>query len=146
MIFRKNVIPVCVSLVLCAALCSCKSSHDLSGIWHGKMDVPDARNGGSTEMDAALQQTPNGLTGNITWHHPSGAWQSLSEATFVVNSGVVAADKVSIIASDDLGGGKATLNFTGTIDGNSLKGTVTFGITSIMGGGTFPGTFELKKE
>src|ERR1035441_6514709 len=104
--FVRNSMRICLGLLLCVALCSCKGSHDVTGMWHGKMIDPDAQNGGTTDLDAALQQTDRGLSGNITWKNPSGGWRSLGNATFVISSGVVAGDKVSIIASDDLAGGK----------------------------------------
>jgi hypothetical protein len=82
----------------------------------------------------------------ILWKNPSGSWRELGNSTFVLSSGVVAGNNVSIVAAKSLVGGSVTINFKGTSGGGKISGTVEVTISSIMGGGTLPGTFQLEKQ
>ena len=58
----------------------------------------------------------------------------------------MAGDSVAIVAEQKLAGGAVTLNLTGKVDGSKISGTLSVSVSSLMGGTTTPGTFELTKK
>jgi hypothetical protein len=66
--------------------------------------------------------------------------------TLNVTSGSVSGKQVSFVAEKNLPGGSVTANFKGTVEGSTIKGTVSFTVGSVMGGDTYLGTFDLTKK
>ena len=58
----------------------------------------------------------------------------------------MAGDSVSIVAEQKLAGGSVTLNLTGKVDGSKISGPASASVSSMMGGTTNLGTFELTKK
>ena len=72
-----------LAVLACGALASCKGN-DVTGLWSGSMTCPDV---GSAQLEAAFQQSSSGITGNITWVQPTGAWKAPGNSTFIISSG-----------------------------------------------------------
>jgi hypothetical protein len=141
MLLRKWAI-IAFAVLACGALTSCRAK-DVTGLWSGSMNCPDV---GSTQLEAAFQQSASGITGNISWVQPTGAWSGVGNSTFIISSGIMAGDSVAIVAEQKLAGGSVTLNLTGKIDGSKISGTASVSVSSMISGSTTPGTFELTKK
>ena len=143
-LFRVGVLFMCFSM----GICGCRKA-SLTGTWHGTINSSDSVKGGSAEMEAVLQETPEGIQGVITWHHATGGWKRFNDASFGIQSGVVTENKVLITASSIFGSGVVDilqLKLDGDRNGAMLKGTDDVEFQS-FGTIKYPsGTFELSKK
>lgn len=139
---------VCIVLAgFMATTGGCTKNLDLTGMWHGTMTCPDSRWGGTADVEAALQQTPQGINGSITWKNTTGAWSRIGASPFVISSGVVGDKQVSIIAGRAVGlGANVTMNLKGNWDGHKLLGTLDLSFSGGLDQFSIPGTFELQKN
>ncbi|MGH9794771.1 MAG: amidohydrolase family protein [Candidatus Acidiferrales bacterium] len=100
---------------------------NLGGQWTLTIRSPQGEQPGS----ATLSMTPDGtLTGNVT----------TQLGTSAISSGWVSANRFNFTISLTVGGQSTDVVFSGTAEGNTMKGTVSFGGVSVEFTGTRPGS------
>src|SRR5438874_11998031 len=88
------------------------SDGDITGKWKVSYTTPE----GPEESTADLKMDKDGtMSGSITSHR----------GTANIISGYLSADKFSLTSNIVLDQGPTDIKFTGTFDGNSLKGSIT---------------------
>jgi hypothetical protein len=95
---------------------------DVTGAWELTMEGPQ----GSMAFTATFKQDGEKLTG--TQSNPMGGEDKLE--------GTVKGAKIDYVIKIDMGGQAMSIAFSATVDGDTLKGTVTMGE---MGSSTFSG-------
>ena len=97
---------------------------DVTGTWNLKVVTP----GGTQEVTLTLSQSGSAFTGTMA--NPMFGSADVKE-------GVISGNKISFAATVNVGGTSIDTNFNGTVDGNSMSGTV-----AVSGQGTveFSGT------
>ena len=100
---------------------------DMSGKWKINFTTPE----GAEEATADLSMASDGtLSGSITHSH----------GTSTISSGWLSADKFSFTFSVNMGPSPTEVTFSGTMEGNTLKGNLTAGDFSTEITGTRPGS------
>jgi len=137
---------LCLVLALLMMMLACTRSADVSGNWTGSMSGQNAGKTATSDMDVALQKTSHGLSGTLTWHNSTGAWELMEGNTLDVRSGSVSGNRVAFVAEKSLPGGTVLINSKGNVDGTTMKGSADLNIGSVMGGDTYLGTLEMTKK
>lgn len=140
---RNNAV-LCASLVLLLIVAAC-SKADVSGTWNGTMHGSAAQKTGTAKVVATLQPQSHGITGTLTYHGATGAWDLMEGNTLTVRSGDITGSRVSFVADQNLPGGTVTLDFKGKVEGTTMKGVADLTIGSVMGGDTFVGELDLTR-
>jgi imidazolonepropionase-like amidohydrolase len=105
-----------------AAKAAGPASVDTTGTWNITAEPPD----GKRELTLKLKQTGTELQGTLS---------STEIGTSEISSGVITGNSVSFKVSINVGGAQLDLTFSGTVEGNDMKGTV-----AVPGQGTIPFT------
>lgn len=99
---------------------------NLSGRWNITVTTPD----GPVESTAEITQSPDGsLRGSINTMFGTALLQKAS----------ITGNRFTFTITLDIGNGPQEFTFSGTAEGNSIKGTVSFGETALEFTGTRPG-------
>ncbi len=142
---RNNVL-VGTAVTLLLVVLGCTPPANVGGTWTGTMSGQAATKSATTNLQADLEQTSHGIAGTLAWHNATGPWGLMEGNVLNVRSGSVSGNKVSFVAEKILPGGTVTVNFKGTAEGTTLKGTGDVNIGSVMGGDTYVGEMELTKK
>lgn len=135
-----------ISLALFLVMLGCTPKADVGGTWSGSMNGQNAEKNGTTNLEVTFVESGHSISGNVTWHNATGPWGLMEGETLNVTSGSVSGKQVSFVAEKNLPGGSVTANFKGTVEGSTIKGTVSFTVGSVMGGDTYLGAFDLTKK
>jgi hypothetical protein len=127
------------------AIAGCRKA-DVTGTWAGTLSGENAQKKGTTDLQADLQNTERGVSGTVTWHNSTGAWNLMEGETLTVRSSNVSGDHVTFMADKTIPGGTVSVNFKGSVQGTTMKGTADVNIGSVMGGDTYLSNFDLTRK
>jgi hypothetical protein len=111
---RKIIIGMCVALMI-LTLPLLATASDATGSWKWTIQTPD---GNSLDMSAKLKQDGEKLTGKFL--------DGFDQQTFDIKDGQVKDGKVSFTITRPVNDATITVNYSGKLDADTIKGTLIF--------------------